>query len=201
MKKLMVQRIFIFILAILGLRVVSCTTTSYGVIAEGETATPEEAVYNAEEYLNTRPNWDIDCSHFVLDCYHSQKMNDYCRTNSLHRNLTYTLNAYLRDQKTRRLKFSDIKPGDILIFNKTYDMYHNGHIDDRDFYTHTGIVEYFKKGLVVYIDASSDRKPPRIHRRRFSFTDDGINETVARDPATGRKIHARETFYAAYAVP
>ncbi|HEY5039543.1 MAG TPA: hypothetical protein VIJ93_10770, partial [bacterium] len=34
----------------------------------GVQATPEEAIRNAEEYLNTRSDWKIDCSHFVLYC-------------------------------------------------------------------------------------------------------------------------------------
>jgi len=55
--------------------------------------------------------------------------------------------------------------------------------------------------VVTYIDASEGRKPPRIHRRRFGFYGNKYNETVATDPATGRKIHARETFYAAYGPP
>ncbi|MGH7739706.1 MAG: hypothetical protein ACREL1_06125, partial [bacterium] len=115
-------------------------------------------------------------------------------------NLTYYLNRYLTLAKTRRTHAADIEPGDILIFNKTYDLNHDGHIDDKDVYTHTGIVESFKDWVVTYIDASPGRHPD-IQRRRFSFYGDQYNETVARDPATGAKIHARDTFYAAYAVP
>ncbi|HEY5038125.1 MAG TPA: hypothetical protein VIJ93_03530, partial [bacterium] len=101
----------------------------------------------------------------------------------------------------RRARAGDIQPGDILIFNKTYDINHDGHIDDKDVFTHTGIVETFNNMMVTYVDASEGRKPPRLHRRQFSFYGDGHNETVTKDPATGRKIHARETFYAAYAAP
>lgn len=164
------------------------------------TASPEEAVQNARDFLAYRPDWKVDCSHFVLACYHSGRMNrflNHCRGNH---NLTRDLNTYLTLLKTRRARVKDIRPGDILIFDKTYDINHDGHIDSRDQMTHTGIVESYDNGLVTYIDASDDRRPPRIHRRRFSFFDDNYNETVARDPATGRRIRARETFRAAFAV-
>jgi hypothetical protein len=115
--------------------------------------------------------------------------------------LVYDLNYYLTAHKRRRPQAAEIQPGDILIFNKTYDINGDGHIDDKDVFTHTGIVEKFEDGVVTYIDASKERRPPRIHRRRFSFYGNKFNETVAVDPATGRKIRARETFYAAYAVP
>ena len=101
----------------------------------------------------------------------------------------------------RRAHAADIQPGDILIFNKTYDKNRDGHIDEKDTDTHCALVEWFQDMTVTYIDASESRKPPRLHRRQFSFYDRGPNEHVAVDPATGRRIRARETFYAAYEMP
>jgi hypothetical protein len=178
----------------------SCAPSRYLLSESMQTASPEEAVQNAKNYLINESDWKIDCSHFVLACYHSGKINRFLKHQRGNHNLVQDLNGYLESQNTRRVHAADIRPGDILIFNKTYDINHDGHIDDKDLYTHTGIVEDYQNGLVTYIDASDDRKPPRIHLRRFSFVDDKFNETVARDPATGRKIHARETFHAAYAV-
>ena len=172
-------------------------------LREGTQASPEEAIHNAENYLKHRSDWKIDCSHFVLYCYHSSEMDSFLNRRKYHHNLVYDLNYYLTQKKTRRAKAADIRPGDILIFNKTYDINRDGRIDEKDVFTHAGLVESFDrdKMLVTYIDASEGRKPPRIHRRRFSFYGEGNNETVATDPATGRKIHARETFYAAYGAP
>jgi len=164
------------------------------------TASPGEAVQSARDYLTHRPNWKIDCSHFVLACYHSGPMNYYLNHLRVVHNLTRDMNTYLTLLKTRRAAAKDIRPGDILIFDKTYDINHDGHIDEKDEMTHTGIVESYDNGLVTYIDADADRHPPRIHRRRFSFFDDRYNEVVAKDPATGRKIRARETFRASFAV-
>jgi hypothetical protein len=180
---------------------VGCAPNRYFLSEGTQTASPEEAVQNAKSYLINQPDWKIDCSHFVLVCYHSGKMNRFLKHQKGNHNLVRDLNAYLESQHGRRVHAVDIRPGDILIFNKTYDINHDGHIDDKDLYTHTGIVEDYQNSLVTYIDVSDDRKPPRIHLRRFSFTDDRFNETVARDPSTGRKIRARETFHAAYAVP
>jgi hypothetical protein len=128
-------------------------------------------------------------------------MNSYFLHRKGHKHLTYDLNAYLTLHKTRRARAADIRPGDILIFDKTYDINRDGHIDEKDAFTHVGIAESCNEGLLIYIDASEDRRPPRLRRRQFSFFNDRFNETVATDRATGRKIHARETFYAAYAVP
>jgi hypothetical protein len=162
----------------------------------GAQASPEEAIHNAEEYLQHRRDWKIDCSHFVLDCYHSSEMDHFLNRRRYHHNLVYDLNYYLTQKKTRRARAADIRPGDILIFNKTYDINRDGRIDDQDVFTHAGLVESFDrdKMLVTYIDASEGRHPPR-------FYGEGNNETVATDPATGRKIKARETFYAAYGAP
>lgn len=178
-----------------------CAALRYETNQNTGQAAAEEAVRNAQYALKNRPDWKIDCSHFVMACFHSPQLTAYLNQRHAHHNLTYDLNAYLTEKKTRRARAADIQPGDVLIFNKTYDINHDGHIDAKDVFTHTGIVESYEKGVLTYIDASEDRNPPRIHRRRFSFYDDKINETVATDPATGRKIHARETFYAAYAVP
>ncbi len=178
-----------------------CAPSRYELGETEEAASPDEAIHNAEEFLRTRPNWKVDCSHFVLACYHSRSMNAFLNRRKYHHNLVYDLNYFLTQRKTRRKRAADIQPGDILIFNKTYDINHDGRIDDRDTFTHTGIVENFQDRVVTYIDASESRKPPRLHRRRFSFWGDKYNETVARDPATGRKIHARETFFAAYGPP
>jgi hypothetical protein len=165
------------------------------------TATPEEAIQNAEYYLRNKPNWRIDCSHFVLECYHSPGLRAFLNKRKYHHNLTFDLNYFLTQEKSRRKKAEDIQPGDILIFNKTYDINRDGHIDDKDVFTHCGLVESFQDWVVTYIDASEERKPPRIHRRKFSFMGTKFNETVATDPATGHKIHARDTFYAAYGFP
>jgi len=170
-------------------------------VETGSQASPEEAIRNAENYLQNRPNWEIDCSHFVLACYHSPKMNAFLNRRKYSHNLTYDLNYYLTQHKTRRPRATTIQPGDILIFNKTYDINRDGHINAKDVFTHTGIVESFKDWIITFIDASESRKPPHLRRRRFSFYRDKYNDVVATDRATGRKIHARETFYAAYAVP
>jgi hypothetical protein len=200
MRRVPSQPVWVALLVTLIIWAGGCASNRYGVIENGPTASPEEAVYHAVEYLRDRPDWRIDCSHFVLACYHSRDMDNYLRHHGNQHNLTYTLNTYLTLLKTRRSVAAQIEPGDIIIFNKTYDINHDGHIDDKDVYTHAAIVESYHNGLLIYIDCSDDRKTPRIHRREFSFFDDKYNETVARDPATGRKIHARETFYAAYAV-
>ncbi len=176
--------------------------TSYdsGSYSGGVQASAQDAIRTAEDILQHQPNREMDCSHFVLACYHSARMAAYFRRQKPGENLTYYLNRYLTEAKTRRAHAADIQPGDILVFNKTYDLNHDGRIDDKDVYTHAGIVESFQDWVVTYIDASLGRHPI-IQRRRFSFYGDKYNETVARDPATGMKIHHRDTFYAAYAVP
>lgn len=191
-----------FILVLLGF-LSGCAPVGYEIIGNrSEQATPEEAIHNAEYFLKTRPNWEIDCSHFVLACYHSPEMDRFFGKYSyLNHNRTKDLRIYLEQKHTRRARAADIQPGDILIFNKTYDKNGDGHIDGKDTDTHTGIVESFKNMVVTYIDASEGRKPPRIHRRKFSFYDSGPNEHVAVDPATGRRIRARETFSAAFGPP
>ena len=179
-----------------------CAPVGYEIRNTGVQASPEEAIRDAEAYLKTRPNWKIDCSHFVLACYHSPEMDRFFgKYGYLNHNLTKDLRIYLEQKGTRRARAADIQPGDILIFNKTYDRNGDGRIDDKDTDTHTALVEGFKDMVVTYIDASEGRKPPRIHRRTFSFFGKGHNETVATDPATGHKIHARDTFYAAYGPP
>jgi hypothetical protein len=168
----------------------------------GGQATPEDVIQNAEYFLRHKPDWKIDCSHFVLACYHSPEMDRFFGKYSyLHHNLTKDIRIYLEKKGTRRAHAADIQPGDILIFNKTYDRNHTGHIDDSDTDTHCGIVESFKGMVVTFLDASEGRKPPRIHRRQFSFYDSGPNPHVAVDPGTGRRIRLRETFYAAFGPP
>jgi len=192
----------LFFLLGICLGAVGCGTDRYEVQNPGYQASPEEAIRDAETYLNTRPNWKIDCSHFVLACYHSPAMDRFFGHYSyLNHNRTKDLRIYLEQNGTRRARAADIQPGDILIFNKTYDKNNDGHIDERDTDTHTGIVESFNDMRVTFIDASEGRKPPRLHRRQFSFYDSGPNPHVARDPATGRRIRLRETFYAAYGPP
>ena len=194
----------VFCLLLLGtVCLVGCAPLGYHFRTnEGPQATPQEAIQSAEDYLRNNPNWKIDCSHFVLACYHSPIMDRFfSKFSYLNHNLTKDLRIYLEQKGTRRARAADIQPGDILIFNMTYDKNHDGHIDEKDTDTHCALVESFQNMVVTYIDASESRKPPRLHRRRFSFYDSGPNETVATDQATGRKIHARETFFAAYAAP
>lgn len=174
----------------------------YEVSHSGTQATPGEALHNAQDFLKNRPDWKIDCSHFVLACYHSPEMDRFfAKYGYLGHNLTKDIRIYLEQKHTRRAHAADIQPGDIIIFNKTYDKNHTGHIDNSDTDTHCGIVESYGNWVVTYIDASEGRKPPRIHRRKFSFYDSGPNEHVAVDPATGRRIRARETFSAAFGPP
>ncbi len=179
-----------------------CAPVGYEIGYRGAQATPEEAIRNAETFLKGRPDWKIDCSHFVLACYHSPEMNRFfSKYGYLNHNLTKDLRIYLEQKKTRRARAADIQPGDILIFNETYDKNGDGRIDPKDSDTHCALVESFRDMVVTYIDASEGRRPPRIHRRRFGFYDSGPNPHVAVDPATGRRIRARETFYAAFGPP
>ena len=194
-------RLFLFLLLLSGF-LGGCVSYSRNALMEnGPTASPEEAIRNAENILTHNPDWHIDCSHFVLACYHSGAMNAFLNRRKYNHNLVYDLNYFLTQQKTRRKRAVDIQPGDILIFNKTYDINHDGRIDDKDVFTHAGLVESFKNWVVTYIDASESRKGHILRRRAFSFIGDKNNERVARDPATGRKILHLETFYAAYAAP
>jgi hypothetical protein len=192
----------LFGLVLFFLWIGGCAPVGYEIGDTSVQATPEEAIHNAEYFLQTRRDWKIDCSHFVLACYHSPEMDRFFGKYSyLQHNLTKDLRIYLEQKGTRRAHAADIQPGDILIFNKTYDKNGDGHIDDKDTDTHCAIVQSFKDMVVTYIDSSEGRKPPRIHHRKFSFYDSGPNEHVAVDPATGRKIQARETFSAAFSPP
>jgi hypothetical protein len=166
-------------------------------------AEAKEAIAQAQRYLRENPNWRIDCSNFVLSCYQSPKMSEFFKRQKGGKNLTYYLNRYLTLAKTRRARAADIQPGDILIFNKTYDLTRDGRIDENDVFTHAAIVESFKDWKVTYLDASLGRSNPKLRRRSFSFYPKvrKDNERVAIDPATGREILHKETFYAAYAVP
>jgi hypothetical protein len=128
-------------------------------------------------------------------------MKSFFNRGTGHRNLTRGLKDYLSAEGTRRGRAEDIRPGDILIFNFTYDLNRDGHINAEDALTHAGIAEKLENGLVVYLDASESRKPPRLRRRAFSLFGEGHNEVVATDPATGRKIRHRETFDSAFEPP
>jgi hypothetical protein len=166
-------------------------------------ATAAEAIRRARDILKNDPNRRVDCSNFVLDCYRSAKMADFLKKQKPGHNLTFYLDRYLTRAKTRRARAADIRPGDIVIFDRTYDLSGDGAIDDKDIRTHAGIVESFEDWTLTYIDASKSRSPPRIKRRSFSFYPQtrADNERVAVDPATGREILHKETFYAAYEVP
>jgi len=162
---------------------------------------PEEALENARYYLKNRLDWNTDCSTFVKTCFRSAKMEAFFKRQKGGANLTLSLYRFLREAGEERPEPSAIRPGDILIFHKTYDANRDGAIDDQDQYTHAGIAESFKDGVLTYIDSSKGRTAPRLRRRSFSFKANGKNERVATDPKTGRVIRHRETFVAAYAFP
>jgi cell wall-associated NlpC family hydrolase len=172
----------------------------YTIPADGATASPGEAVENAEDYLAKRPDWNIDCSGFVRACYHSAAMTEYAYRQPPARNLAQTLFRFCTAHWHRRAKFADIRPGDIVIFDKTYDANHDGEINEKDKWTHAGIVESFKGGMLTYLDASKGRKGHKLKRRSFSIKNGGKNETVAVDRKTGRHITHRETFNAAFGI-
>jgi cell wall-associated NlpC family hydrolase len=163
-----------------------------------ETASPQEALDNAERFIAERPDWSVDCSGFVRACYHSAEMTRYALHQPPGRNMAQSLFRFCTDRWHRRKRFNEIQPGDILIFDKTYDANHDGHIDEKDRWTHAGLAVSFGDGLLVYLDASEGRKGPKIRRRSFSIKTGGKNETVATDKATGRRITHRETFNAAF---
>jgi hypothetical protein len=184
---------------VLGWGLAGCAGTGRYVMPDDrETASPRGALENAKRYLSERPNWDIDCSGFVRACYHSAEMADYALRQPPGRNLAQTLFRFCTDHWHRRPHFADIRPGDIVIFDKTYDANHDGHTDAKDRWTHAGLVESFRNGMLTYFDASEGRKGPKLKRRSFSIKTGGKNETVAVDKATGRRIKHRETFDAAF---
>jgi hypothetical protein len=162
---------------------------------------PPEALENARTYLKTRPDWNTDCSTFVKACFASPEMDGFIRKQRARASQTYFLYLYAKEKGVERKDPSGIRPGDIVIFHKTYDSNGDGSIDGKDLYTHAGIAESFKDGVLTYIDTSKHRKVPRIWRRSFSFREGGKNERVAKDPRTGRDIRHRETFAAAYGLP
>ena len=161
---------------------------------------PVDTVSRARSYLAERPDWDIDCSNFVRACVRSEAMDSYLASQG-GRNLTLSIFGYLRRYGAERKQPGAIQPGDILIFHKTYDANRDGAIDSQDLYTHLGIAESMKDGVLTYIDASKGRKDPKIRRRSFSFREDGKNERGATDPKTGRVIRHRETYAAAFGSP
>jgi len=154
-------------------------------------------IANARHYRKTRPDWKVDCSHFVMACAPSEKLEAFLRTQSDPR-LTRNIYRFLRKEGRERKSPSGIRPGDILFFHYTYDANGDGAIDASDVYTHSGIAESYVDGTLTYIDASKGRKPPRIRRRSFSFKEGGKNERVATDPKTGREIRHRDTYHAAF---
>ena len=104
----------------------------------------------------------MNCPHFVLACYHSGKINGFLKRQRGKSQSGSGFECLFRKPARPQGSRGGYQTGDILIFSKTYDINHDGHIDDKDLYTHTGIVEDYQNGLVTYIDASDDRKPPRI---------------------------------------
>lgn len=187
-----------FAATLLGLLGGCAAPGRYAMPDDRDTASPREALANAEHYLKTRPTWRVDCTGFVRACYHSAEMTDYARRQPPGRNMAQSLFRFCTDHWKRRARFAMIQPGDIVIFDKTYDANRDGHIDDKDRWTHAGLVESFEDGVLTYLDASEGRKGAKIRRRSFSIKKDGKNETVAHDPTTGRAIHHRETFDAAF---
>ncbi len=175
-----------------------------GIPLRQETSPPvagaDQIVANARHYLNTRPDWDIDCSNFVRACVKSEAMDSYLAAQG-GKNLTLSIFGYLRRYGVERKDPSAIRPGDVLIFHYTYDANRDGSIDAQDVYTHSGIAESMKDGLLTYIDSSKGRKDPKIRRRSFSFREGGKNERVATDPKTGREIRHRETYAASFGHP
>jgi len=167
---------------------------------EAAPASPSATLSRAQAYLAERPDWNIDCSNFVRACVKSEAMDNWLSGNG-GKNLTLSIFRYLRGHGTERKDPSDIRPGDILIFHKTYDANRDGAIDSLDVYTHSGIAESMKDGVLTYIDSSKGRKDPKIRRRSFSFREGGKNERVATDPRTGRAILHRETFATAFGMP
>jgi len=175
-----------------------CAGNRYTLSDRGQAATGAEALRTAEKILTTHPGWDVDCTGFVMACYRSPEMARYVRAQPPGRNLAQSIFRFCTDDGVRRTRFLQIQPGDILIFDKTYDANHDGHIDEKDKWTHAGIAVSFEDGLLTYIDASRGRKGRNIRLRSFSIRPGGKNERVAVDPATGRRILHRETFDAAF---
>jgi len=175
-----------------------CAGNRYTRSDRGRAATGAEALTTAQDILKRHPSWDVDCTGFLMACYHSPEMARYVRHQPNGRNLAQSIFRFCTDYGVRRARFVQIQPGDILIFDKTYDANHDGHIDDQDKWTHAGIAVSFEDGLLTYIDASRGRKGRNVQRRSFSIRPGGKNERVAIDPATGRRILHRETFNAAF---
>lgn len=161
-------------------------------------AASHPALANAQRYLEERPGWDIDCSGFVRACYRSEAMTRYAQRQPASRNMAQVLFRYCTDHGKRRKRFAEMQPGDIVIFNKTYDANRDGAIDEKDRWTHAGIVESYEDGVLTYLDSSRGRKGDKIRRRAFSIRPGGLNERVAVDPKTGTVIRHRETFDSAF---
>jgi hypothetical protein len=159
-----------------------------------------KALKRAQYYLKTRGDWNTDCSGFVKACFESGKMDGFLKKQKSG-NLTLSIYRFLKEYGIERKEPSGIKPGDILLFHYTYDANRDGAIDNQDVFTHSGIAEGYKNGVLTYLDSSKGRTPPRLRRRSFSFRAGGKNERVATDPRTGRTIRHRETYAAAYGFP
>lgn len=188
------------ILCSLGLLVLAGCSTAPLYEYAAAPPSPDRIVANARQYLSQRPNWNIDCSNFVRACVKSEAMDSYLASQG-GRNLTLSIFGYLRRYGAERKEPGAIRPGDILIFHKTYDANRDGAIDGQDLYTHSGIAESFRDGILTYIDSSKGRQDPKVRRRSFSFKEGGKNEKVATDPRTGRAIRHRETYAAAFGLP
>lgn len=156
---------------------------------------------NAQAYLKARPHWYVDCSQFVRACVASPRLDGFLKRHPSGGRLTLGIYRYLRANGVERQRLSEIQPGDILFFHKTYDADRDGSIDSNDAFTHVGIAESFRNGVLTYIDASKSRRYPILRRRSFSTREGGKNERVATDPRTGRAIRHRETYAAAFGFP
>ena len=165
---------------------------------EGPGVSPADALLDAQWRLAHDPRRDLDCSTFVRLCYRSDAMTAFLEDQPPHRGAAQGLFRFCTEYWRRRARFDEIRPGDLVFFNMTYDANHDGRIDMGDRWTHVGIAESFSGGKLVYIDSSKGRKGPRARRRSFSILPGGKNEHVATDPATGRRITHFETFDSAF---
>src|SRR5665213_3642115 len=93
----------LFLLLVLCGWGIGCAPGHYLMSENAQTASPEEAVQNAKNYLINQSDWKIDCSHFVLTCYHSAQINHFLKHQRGDHNLVRDLNAYLENQKGRRV--------------------------------------------------------------------------------------------------
>lgn len=168
-----------------------------GVTIQQRTAddTPLKALRRAQAFLKEKPFWRVDCSNFVRACYDYPPLETFLRKKTGDRNLTYYLFEFFRTVGVARGK-NHVKPGDVVFFHKTYDQNHDGSIDERDRFTHVGIVESLSSGRLTYLDASLSRQrrgEAVLQRRVVHLFGGSSDETVARDPKTGTPIRHSET--------